>query len=539
MPLQDASPSRYFGKDWPSILDVLQQRILSWSRDNKPPHASYPELTHNGALTPAVDRAILTLYSSAARGQTSFRKHYETKYLHKMGARNVRLASQTRKQFDSITWNWQTVSKLTAQDVVDALSATVQSVPQGMHIHYFNPPKDQASAGLWVDGDRVFTGKKGNIWELAMGRAQEWLKELSSLNLTWRDLDASGDQGRAMGQQLAKKFGWCFVPAWRLDGGANKLRMLLIGHIVMYIIETWFWFHLHHALVDNDHFGYHPTHVKNFFERGIPTGYKYLSGDFQAYDQSQTPEHLRAVYEGVAAFCGLPESVAVVLYLYNCYTPALISKEVEHEGRTYSLATVRMRNGQAASGIGGFAFANTVGCAAANRKTAKYLKREWIPGTYMGDDHVQPIDVGVALWCRTMREVCGLSMDRKDTLSSTEEAIYCRRFFRKGTRESLPVVMSRARNVIYPEYPDPWSMHPFRRAIVYRAQGLELMIGHQLNAEGRAAWEILAPYEHHLYELFPESNELAAAYAGLTSIGWVVSEDAEDNLTRAIAWMEP
>jgi len=405
-------------------------------------------------------------------------------------------------------------------------------------VQYFNPPKEAASMGLFIDPEteKWYTGAKGPIWILAYKRAKSLLDELMNSGLTWQQIHATQDLGQAIGFALAQKYKWAFVPAFRLDGGLNKLRLLLIGIISVYIVEQWFGHHIHQAMLHNDHFGYNPQNVMNFFESGLHSGYKYMSGDLVGYDLHQQPAHLLAVYEGIQSYCNLPESVAVALYLYNAFTPAFVTVPYKVGNKVEYSLQLKKRNGDAASGIGFFATANTVGTAAIMFKVANSLAMPWEAGTYMGDNHIQPLCVGVALWIRTMRSVCGFEMDGKDTLISPNEAFYERRIFTKGTRESFPVAMSRVRNLLFPEYSDPWSMHAIRRAIVYRAQCAELLGTSDVNL--LESLENIAPYALFKYD-WGSDRELSQQYNQLRDqhiISTGATDDADDNLTRAMQW---
>lgn len=537
----------------PEIREHFQPLTASWVKDSIPAHGSYQEfeMPECADYVPpeTVVRALETIRSQAVRGKSKLVKHFNGKYVAKMSRRNGRLGAVTLMKFSEIsgqnTWLDQSATTINSNDVVDTLQILCPAVNEGMHVGWIEPPKEQASMGLYIrlmpDGTlKMYTGAKGPLWVLAYKSAKDILQRLLQRQYTWHEIESTSDLGRSLGLELAREYLNCFVPAWRLDGGLEKLRLLLIGVITWYIIEQWFGHNIHHAMLRNDHFGYYPPNVMNFFESGLKAGYQYLSGDIIGYDLHQQPRHLLAVYKGVQQYCNLPESVAVALFLYNCYTPAIVPvpRYVKDSGKGHLeyYTMLKLRNGQAASGIGFFATANTIGNATANRKVALKLCDEWEPGIYMGDNHVQPIKVGVALWRRKMNEMCAFGMDIKDTIRSPSDAYFLRRFFNKGSRDSTPNVMSRARNLLYPEYNDPWSMHPVRRAIVYRAQGAEIIS--TANSTMLEAFETIGPFASYRYD-WGTDRELSKIYQQLDGLHLAKfgTDDADDNLSRAMQWV--
>jgi hypothetical protein len=487
------------------------------------------------SLSKRLDNALAAVTNRVSK----FKKHYELKYRRKAGPRNIRLGAKCMSAFRGIEWDWPSSPspEIQSEDVVNACDAVhLKPMYKGIRMFYFDPPKEQAGQGLFVDKETEewYIGNKGYVWTIAFARAKSVLAKILDYGFTWRD---AARFGRKIGDMISKELGLCLIPTWRLDGGADKLRMLLIGNIVIFIIENWFWQGLASALKSHPNFGYQPTLIKRFFEAGVPSGYKYLSGDFVAYDLHQQPTFLKAIYEGVSQLCELPESLAVCLWAYNCFTPALVVDD-------YGRLVVRMRNGQAASGIGGFAYANSVGCLTLNWKVSKVLRIPFVPGNYMGDDHVQPMRGSVLAWISAMGTVGGMEMsynpadpDGSDTKVSPKEAIYCRRFFKAGSMDSSPVRMSRLRNAVFPEDGDVNANHGIRRAIVYRAQLEEIVL--TASDDVISAFNKLAPQHHAMFNYTAE--ELAQQYSfylesvGATEMGAPVEDLNKLFLNRS--WM--
>jgi len=538
---RDTEPSLFFGKDWtPKLKDYLRQQSESWCADINPLHYTYEDLAHPfemDVLPTNLQLKFEGLYAVVPK-KDRIRMHFETKYLRKAGPRNVRLATLVLRAFNNIAWEWSSASGLSATDVLGFMDTIhLHPTKRGLWDGSFSPPKAQASLGLYWSRDMgVSWGRKsdeqGGIWSFAMTEAALDMDGLINEGLRW-SRDCTPEQGR----RLALKYHWVFMPAFRLDGGPHKLRLLLIGTVCMYIIEKWVWHYLAESMVRHENFGYRPQGVLKWVESLRP-GQACLSGDFVSYDLHQTPEHLRAVYEAVSILCDLPESLMVALYLYNAYAPLVCVSAL-------GSLVVRWRNGQAPSGIGGFSYANTIGCGAVNYKVARVFMRKYFePGNYMGDDHIQPIGVGVARWRRAMQDECALLLDSSDALVSGQHMKYQRRFLSHGEYGSHPIVMSRARNAVFPEDQGVESTHPLLRALRGRAQTHEIITTRwdSQSAAIRTAWYNLCPPRYLLYDKYPAEWDMTRILQDeqhSNSLSKVTSELCEATIAkfkRNLAW---
>lgn len=515
LPLRrDITLREFFG----AVLDPVHERNLrallaDYACDLIPPHVTYEDLSRHdfGMLCPDdVMRKLRGLYKLVIKRASIFRRHFEKKFFDKCAnGRNVRLGRLVAAKFANVSHNWLEYPKtqLTHEDVKAAVNAIgLRPLYQGLRIFDFEPPREQASAGLFVEDGKLYTGEKSKVWELARSKACRVKRECSGdRRLTFANV-ADMRVASVLAREICLRYKWILMPTWRLDGGPNKLRMLLIGCADVYVLEMWFWEPLHATMIKHRNFGYQPKEVCAYFESlELPRNWGMLSGDFKSYDERQQPEHLFAVYKAATEISGMPEWLGVLLYLFNTFAPALVLD-------SRNIPVVRWRQGQAASGIGGFAFANTLGCLTVNYVVSMRLYGKFLPGTYMGDDHVQPIMInGKLLWIATMWNVCGMEIDAVDSPVSPREAVYCRRFFKKGSGKSQCIVMSRARNVLFPEDGDPHAFHRLRRAIMYRAQSAEIMLG-PLHKALLNAWSRLAPVRHCLFLEYPDDSELSRAY---------------------------
>lgn len=433
-----------------------------------------------------------------------FVRHYEAKYLRKLGPRNVRTIEQTRAQLDALAWEWPfSRQRMNSDDVVRSLDSMGIKASSHLRCEWFQPPKANAGVGWWWSPicKRYFTGHKLDSWQLAMEYAGHLMDDLlSDGRLRWSLLDDE-DEARTMGALLAAEHKWLYVPTWRLDGGPRKLRMLLIGNSPMYILEHWAYAELGEALNASKYVGDRPSNVYRWFAEARAG--KLMSGDFERYDQSQHPSFLKAVYKGLGEFLGWPESLAVALWLYNCYTPALVA---DQQGRL----VIRWRNGQAASGIGGFSYVNTVGSASACDTVARsFGDNTYEPGCHKGDDQVivLPSNVGVSAWWRRMNEICGLSYSPVDSLVSLRGAVFLRRVFYRGRWESDPLWMSRFRNACFPEDPEVQDASPVLTAVRYRAQSEEVFLRGNTAIQG--CWSQALPSSMGLFDEIPYMWDLS------------------------------
>lgn len=569
-----------------------------------PAHSTFVDLSSRVGpmrLPTALFRAVRQFFRRVTLRRSKFVKAIESKYLCKCQfARNVRLSDRVRAKFAGIRHSWvdRPKSQMTVSIVLAALDAIGLRIPihqRGLRITDVEPPREAASMGLFIQPGSLLwhVGHKGKIWALGVHYALKWLSEfaLMSSELRWDNV-ANVNRAVLLGQALATKYKWVYVPTWRLDGGPDKLRMLLIGNIVMYIIEMWFWRPFHEMMLKCPNFGYSPKMVRSFFKRGLPRGWGYLSGDFEAYDENEQLEHLKSVYQAVQIRSGMPEWLGVLLYLYQAFTPALVVDAHER-------IVVRFRLGQAPSGIGGFSFANSIGCLAVNFLVFHYVengrcpvcvptrlicapryllanrgrtksgynrnvrlvgrvRKRFRPGIYMGDDHVQPLPNGVMDWYGSMYDLCGLSVDTvfgtrkygkpKGSLLDFREyqivevpsfnalqAVFLRRVWSKGSGISEPVYLSLLRNALYPEHGDPNAIHRLRRAVMYRAQGLEIYkrLSDKL---ALAAWEWLVPSQHCLWELGGRDD--LSRLLQLADAANVPLDDLIVNLSRRDAWSD-
>lgn len=443
---------------------------------------------------------------------SKFQRHWEEKYRRKCSARNARSARQVLMKFWTLP-EWQQC-ELAPQDVLGFCDAIGLQVEPGynkdMMVTY---PKAQASAGLFyhVQGRTWYRGPKETIWDAAYRQGRHILDEIEALGLKW-SLAEDMDEAQRVALALARRFHWVLVPAFRLDGGYNKIRRLLIGTADMYVVESIVFANLHEAMVANESFGYRkPEKVAGYFAEARAGKLPLISGDMIGYDEHQSPQFLASVYRAAGELCALPESVVVALWLYNTFAPTVVCTPDAQ-------VVLLLRNGQAASGIGAFSFMNSLGCGALNfanwKRTLMKLgiqPRPFVPGLYMGDDQVQPCVVGVDTWRSSMLTGYGFPMDEADTMVSDVYAKFARRIFQRGTNVARPIFMSRCRNVLFPERSDLESLHPWLRALMQRSAAQEVTAVYPDDVI--EAWTLVAPLEAGLYSEFPVGDSIGKMYS--------------------------
>lgn len=527
------NPSDYFPHAlWLEMRSVFNSVADGWRRDSISPNCTNREEGYfkhpKGSIRcpPALkDFLWKEVMAKLPYVKGGFKWFFENKFYRKLGARNARSAAAVARQFNNLRPDWSTKPKVSFNDVdvIDTLGEDLGLYPlPTMGKRMIFPPHDQARMGLHIalDKSEWYMGPKGPLWSFAMDEACEVWGLLEREGLSWRDVESSNDCGRKIGFALARRFGWCFIPAWRLDGGFEKLRLLLIGDIAMYIVETWWWGACHREITNSAYCGDRPKQVRKWFQsRYGPC----ISADVSGLDQSEQPLGLLAVYKAVCTYFGLSEPVGVALFLYNSYTPAMIAGY--DELGYYGVALVE-RNGQAASGIGGFPNGNTLYVRTASRTVMRRLTGVYRREQNKGDDHVVPSQVGVKAYVDAMWSMHGLVLDPKQTKMSPDFAIFLRRFFNFGEDSPCVDLMSRFRNACFPEMPDPWNMHPIRRAISLRAQSIEVVTSSHVPASLIHSWLTLFPTElwdeHH----WGTDQQLCRTYKSLIESG-IISRSLE------------
>lgn len=519
--------------------------------------------------------------------ERAFVRLYENKYRNKAnatGPRSWRLAESVLKAFfgsycsSKSLSDWRVIS-ITPEEIIDALELAgvkcrsfksftpsdirkagklfgkfdpndyVPPLPgESNRIEFkafdFQPPRRQASSGLYYrTADSCwYGGPKKDIWSVALGDAVHTLEELCNLGLTWSIVDDMHKAKAYFMNELWPKYRWVFAPAWRTDGGPIKLRKLLIGTIAMFILETWAVQPLREAIQASLHFPYRHG-ASSRFAREVWSG-KMISGDFKAHDRHISPWHLKAAFQALAVLLNWPESLAVALFMYYCFTPTIV---VGADGKAY----LQWRNGGNPSGCGLFVWINNMMNAWAQYKNWITLVpgKPWEPGVMKGDDHLQllPASVGVTKWMANMSSNTGFEMDEIDTRAHANIGIFCRDFYKPGPDGVvIPVVCSRAENGVFPERltVDP-NISIVLRALRYRAQSVPVIVWFgtspiSSDKQVLQVWDNLLPPQHRLEDLVPLDADLSRTYQELKHLAtqaeqYVVEDYLYDIAHRASA----
>lgn len=398
---------------------------------------------------------------------------------------------------------------------------TIEEDGLAFEAYDFVPPKSQASSGLYyrTSSRTWFSGPKGDIWTMALGDAQQLLAELCGLGLKWSEVEDLHAAQKLYMTGLWPVYRWTFWPVWRLDGGWDRLRRLLIGIITWFILETWTARPFRDAIMENIHFPYSEPQMKAFVTE-VWRG-PLISGDFKAFDQHHSPAHTRAAYQALQQLLNWPESLAVAMFLYYSFSPTLVTR-----GRNLADVMLHWRAGGNPSGTGVFWLINNMLNCWANWKTWGEVSIEPCEfGAYKGDDHLQPKPrgVGVAKWIATMGDQTGFRMDNLDTRVSDKVAIFCRDFYFPGLDGDVaPLVLSRARNVLFPERLDvPLELCQVLRCLRYRAASAPVhrRFGFSDIPQERQLVDVwdrcIAPYQHCMWDDFGPEVDLQRVYAAL------------------------
>lgn len=493
---RDQSIESFFGDYAPVVRDLLHF-VNGYVKGNVSPHVTYRDLsrTHGEVTTPANLIVPLDRIEEIAKAiqHHDWDRHFNRKYRRKCTARNQRWGPLVAQKFESIP-NGLPRSNLTADDVIAVCDHFgIKELPSYDSKRPVKPPRAQAAVGLFIDhtAKQVIVGAKGDHWDSTV--ASECAYQIAYFDSLASQLTWDNVRDRATARRLARLICQAlhivFVPAWRVDGGPEKLRMLYMGNTPFLRTEMRLWHSMHQWMLDVPNFGYRFWKWRPYLNELIDLKVTLGSFDFEAYDENQPHEHLLAVYEAWQRLSDLPEHLAVVNFLINTYGPTIISFG--------NGLFVRWKEGGAASGMGGFAFGNTLGCAAVNRKTSMDLYGKYQGGVYMGDDQSQPVFGSAPKWITHMKTNYCLGISKSDSPVLKGRAYFLRRIYAPELGPTgAPILMSRVRNAVFPEYPDPWTMHSTRRALALRAQSYEIyfnsaITGHAGYQKFQTLWDSL------------------------------------------------
>jgi hypothetical protein len=321
------------------------------------------------------------------------------------------------------------------------------------------PKRGQASLGATVlSTGAVLIGDKGQYWDYILEDVDDFYTTIDNLHLTWDFIhpDKFTENYQEWDNILASLYDF-FVPAFRTNGKPDRPRLIVMPNSRKSPIEQ--------DLFDQMESGSHSSpYVCNNIGKAVQYQYHAngisLMSDFSHFDWHVSPWDQWSLGKAQQEYYNYPESIMIYLTLSLMRAPY-----ASHLG-------LIQRFGANPSGDGKFAFDNTAINLMAQREA---ITQFGLSGMLClkGDNTVIDcnnalLSEGPAKYGKFMFDRHGFIMKPEESFQSRRSIIMLKTIVRKDGSFS-PVIMSRARNALLPEW-YTGTMDAELTATSYRAQ---------------------------------------------------------------------
>jgi hypothetical protein len=383
-----------------------------------------------------------------------------------MKPRNVKLGSVIKAKVESVN-----LSPINGEmPPLDFLIKYFKSIGLGKtkadlserNFYRVKPPRNQASTGVTYlpDTGRVVYGKKGDYFSYIQ-ESIPWLFSLiEELDLRFDDLWKCTAQIREV---ICKVMNIVYLFFLRIDtGGPQKPRLIWPGHCLVFMFEQVMFICFGIDARASCHFAYTASQIWRYLDL-FPEMMKIML-DVMEFDLSFGYHKIVRYWMAMAKIYDIPEALAAFLAACNVLGILL-----------YPDGSKRYVFGIQKSGTGAFAYINHLlgqgECAWAQYRMGEAV----LPGLNLADNILWPTSLSVRDWSNQLR-LQNLKVKTSETMLGRDSVVMLRKVFNVSQRTIEPVVLSRLRNALCPTSPDPFTVPNELRAIVSRAQSLELIM---------------------------------------------------------------
>jgi hypothetical protein len=340
--------------------------------------------------------------------------------------------------------------KEAVNNLLDELNVTKRKESQYWDaVRSCKPKNPQGSVAMSIKDGQRLTGTKADNLPL-----------LVELGLLLAEKMKLAEQMGIERELRPEFFGIILVPRTRQDGGPFKPRLLFMSPATLYVLQKpildWM---SEYFKQDFEHFGYFPYSATTYLSHNPGT---VVSSDYHRYDQSIPGVIIQLIIEEVCKRLGIPDYLAHGLSAIERYAPLVWAEEND--------LYVYKRDGLNPSGSGLFVMVNHI-WAHVSQVVGIALVRNYLgPIKYVdplkfGDDVLivlseTPKRIKAITGC--LEEVFKfLGVGWKTDAVSSCYALYLRNhklLYRVGGIPvwfSIPLLMSRVRNLVFPERSEP------------------------------------------------------------------------------------